>query len=382
MIRTILASFVLAATSAMAHASDDAAAMMARIESPQADGANELDALDLPALMQRLHVPGFSIAVVKDFKVHWAKAYGVADDDSRQALTTETRFQSASIAKPVSALAAMRLVQDGRLSLDADVNTLLKSWRVPAKGITPRALFSHTSGADDGFGFPGYEPGAPLPSIAQILDGQPPSNVGRVTFARPPFATYKYSGGGVLIMQQALMDMTGTPFASYMQSRVLAPLQMSHSTFGHMPLTANAPPVALAHGEDGRRMGAPWHVYPELATSNLWSTPTDIAKFVIEIQSALRGPKGKLLEQRVANEMLTPAGVGGFAIGLGIGQRGQGWYFFHSGANWGYRAWMIGHMRKGYGLVMMTNSENGMALLNQLGDRVERAYSWDSLVPK
>lgn len=373
----IFASVTLALPHAQAQ--NDAAAMMARIEAAQPASANELDTLQLPALMEKLHIPGFSIAVVKDFKIHWAKAYGIADADTQRPVTTETRFQTASIAKPVTALAAMRLVQEGRLKLDADINSILTSWRAPAQGITPRALFSHTSGADDGFGFPGYEPGAPLPSIVQILEGQSPSNVGKVTFARPPYAAYQYSGGGVLIMQQALTDISRKPFAQFMHATVLAPLQMTHSSYDHMPLNADAPSAALAHDKQGRRMGAPWHVHPEQATSNLWSTPSDIAQFVIEIQSALRGPKGKVLDQRTANEMVTPAGVGPYAIGVSISQRGKGWYFTHGGSNWGYRAWMIGHLRQGYGLVMMTNSENGMALLNQVGDRVERAYGWDSL---
>jgi hypothetical protein len=85
------------------------------------------------------------------------------------------------------------------------------------------------------------------------------------------------------------------------------------------------------------------------------------------------------LDQRTANEMITPAGVGPVAVGLFIGQRGNGWYFTHSGSNWGYRAWLMGHVRKGYGIVMMVNSDDGMALMNQVGDRVERAYHWDSL---
>ena len=366
----------------VAQAQDDVRTMMDRIEGPQAAGANQLDALPLQALMERLHVPGFSIAVVKDFKIHWAKAYGVGDADSQRPVNTETRFQTASLAKPVTALAAMRLVQEGRLNLDADVNTILKSWRVPVDGITPRALFSHTSGADDGFGFPGYEPGTPLPTVVQILEGQAPSNLGKVTFTRAPYAAYKYSGGGVLAMQQALTDLSGRPFPQFMLAKVLSPLRMSHSSFALPQSAAEAPEAALAHDKDGRRMGAPWRLHPELATSNLWSTPSDIANFVIEIQNALRGPTGKVLDQRTANEMLTPAGVGPFAIGLLVSQRGGGWYFAHSGSNWGYRAWMIGHLRKGYGLVMMANSDNGMALLNQVGDRVERAYGWDSLPAK
>ncbi|HYD79443.1 MAG TPA: hypothetical protein VEC06_06515, partial [Paucimonas sp.] len=66
-------------------------------------------------------------------------------------------------------------------------------------------------------------------------------------------------------------------------------------------------------------------------------------------------------------------------IGLAIDKRGEGWYFSHGGSNWDYRAWMIGHVRKGYGAVIMTNGDNGMALMNQIADRIERAYGWDSL---
>jgi len=132
--------------------------------------------------------------------------------------------------------------------------------------------------------------------------------------------------------------MCSKPFAQFMRSTVLAPLQMGHSSFEHMPVTGGATAVALAHGKDGKRMGAPWHVYPEQSTSNLWTTPSDLAKFIIEIQTALRGPKGKVLALRSANAMLTPAGTGPYAVGLAIGQRGQGWYFFHGGSNWGYRA--------------------------------------------
>jgi CubicO group peptidase (beta-lactamase class C family) len=210
----------------------DVDSLIAQIEAPQIPRKNELDALNLEALTTRLHVPGFSIAVVKDFKIHWVKAYGVADADTNRPLNTDTRLQSASIAKPVTVLAALRLAQDHRLDLDADINTLAKTWQAPRSGITPRSLFSHTSGADDGFGFPGYEPGAPLPTVLQILNGQAPSNVGKVTFARAPYESFKYSGGGVLIMQLAMTELTGQPFAQFMHATVLQPLRMSAIAHG------------------------------------------------------------------------------------------------------------------------------------------------------
>jgi CubicO group peptidase (beta-lactamase class C family) len=368
-----------------AQAQNDVEPFIARIENPQSPSHTELDSLSLQALMERLHVPGVSIAVVKDFKIHWARAYGVADTETGRLLDTGTRFQAASISKPVTALAAMRLVQERRLNLDADVNSILKSWHVPSspltrnQAVTPRSLFSHTSGANDGFGFPGYEPTAALPTVVQILDGLPPSNIGKVTFARAPFAASQYSGGGVMIMQLALTELSGRPFAQFMQSTVLAPLHMSNSSFEQPPAASGDASAALAHDKQGHRMGAPWHIYPEQATSGLWTTPSDLARFIVEIQTALRGPNGKVLNQRSAREMISPVGVGRFAIGVAIDQRGDGWYFTHSGSNWGYRAWMSGHVRKGYGVVIMANSDNGMALMNQIAARIEKAYDWDSI---
>jgi CubicO group peptidase (beta-lactamase class C family) len=361
------------------------AALIARIEGPQVPNRQGLDALSLQEVMQRLRVPGASIAVVKDFRIHWAKAYGVADAEGGRPLDTDSRFQAASISKPVTALGAMRLVQEHRLALDANVNTTLKSWQVPGseltrdQHVTPRALFSHTSGADDGFGFPGYDPAAPLPTLVQILNGEAPSNVGKVTFARPPFQGYKYSGGGLTIMQLALTELTGRPFAEFMQSTVLGPLGMTGSSFEQPPSTDVVAHAARAHSGQGRPMAAPWHVYPEQAAAGLWTTPSDLARFIIEVQTAVRGPAGKVLDQSSAREMVSPVGVGPFAIGFTIEKRGEGWYFTHGGSNWGFRADIVGHVRKGYGVAIMTNGDNGSALINELEARVAAAYNWDSL---
>ncbi|MDH4066581.1 MAG: beta-lactamase family protein, partial [Acidobacteriota bacterium] len=265
------------------HAQSDTAALIARIEAPQLPDRQGFDSLTLLQLMQRLHVPAVSIAVVKDFQVHWAKAYGVADVVTKRPAETSTRFQAASISKPVTAMAAMRLAQEKRLDLDTDVNTILESWHVPESSlthmqpVTPRSLFSHTSGADDGFGFPGYDPATPMPTIVQILNGESPSNVGQVLFARPPFRGYKYSGGGVTIMQLALADLTGRPFAELMQATVLGPLQMTNSSYVQPATPDVTAQAARAHDAQGRAMEAPWHVYPEQAAAGLWTTPSDLA---------------------------------------------------------------------------------------------------------
>jgi CubicO group peptidase (beta-lactamase class C family) len=305
--------------------------------------------------------------------------------ESGARVDADALFQAASISKPVTAMAALRAVQDGRFSLDADINTILKSWKLPAseftrrQPVTPRALMSHTSGLGDGFGFPGYHPSAARPTIVEILNGSKPSNVGPVLMEREPFRAAKYSGGGVTLMQLALMDALGKPFPEIVQSLVLGPIGMTHSTF-EQPLSSERDRHATrAHNGGGRAMDTKWHVYPELAAAGLWTTPTDLATFAIEIQKASLGRSARVLNQSTVREMLTPVGVGDYAVGLAITKKGEGWYFAHGGSNWGFQCDLLAHRLKGYGVAIMTNSDSGRPVINAIEDRVAAAYGWDSL---
>ena len=382
----MLVSTILAANSrGSIQAQADSAAMIARIEAAQVPNRQGLDAMTLAEVMQKFRVPGVSVAVIKDFNIHWAKAYGVADVEQQRSAQIDTLFQAASISKPVSAMAVMSLVQEGRLSLDADVNTLLKSWQVPKSDhtrntpVTLRGLLSHTSGADDGFGFPGYEPSDARPTAVQILEGQKPSNVGPVLFARRQYQASKYSGGGYVIAQLALTDLLGQPFAEIMRMRILTPLSMTSSSFEQPLPDALAKRASRAHSGQGKPMGPPWHVYPEQAAAGLWTTPTDLARFAIELQRAVQGREPALLKQPAAREMLAPTGVGPMGVGVRLELRNEGWYFSHGGSNWGFRANMLAHVRKGYGVVTMTNGEAGQPVINEIEARVAAVYAWDSL---
>jgi len=367
-------------TTARVTTDTDPAALIARIEGPQ-----PANPLTLEQLMAQMHVPGVTIAVISDHRIHWAKAYGVADVVTGAKVDPDTLFQAASISKPVAAMAVLKAVQDGRFSLDADINTLLKSWKLPGDGfttdqpVTPRSLLSHTSGTGDGFGFPGYPPSAPRPTLVQILDGDQPSNVGKVRLERRPLTAFKYSGGGVTLMQLALTDVVGRPFPEIMQDWVLRPIGMTRSGYDQ-PLSAERDRnAARAHDREGRAMNAKWHVYPELEAAGLWTTPTDLARFAIEVQLATHGKSGKVLTPALAREMITPVGVGPFAVGLTVTKNGEGWYFSHGGSNWGFQCDLTAHTLKGYGVAIMTNSDSGGRLIGELRSRVAAAYGWDSL---
>jgi len=360
--------------------------MISAIEAPQSPDHQGLDPYSVTQLMEMFHVPGLSIAIIKDFHLHAVKAWGVADVATGAPVDPGTLFQAASISKAVSAMGSLRAIQDGKFGLDQDVNAILKSWKLSGGdftkvlAVTPRMLMSHTSGMGDGFGFPGYAPGAALPTIVQILDGLPPANTdGPVRLERPPLTAYKYSGGAAVLEQLVLTDAVGEPFVKYMQNRVLNPIGMADSTYEQpLPAVLQAK-AAHAHNRQGRAYAVPWNVYPELAPAGLWTTPTDLAKLVIEVQLSLHGKSNRVLSQKMAEEMVTPVGIGPYAVGFRIDKDGEGWYFNHAGSNLGYQCLLFAHRAKGYGVIVMTNADNGGQLASEIVSRVARAYHWDSL---
>ncbi len=361
------------------------AEIQAIIEGVQTPNRQGLDVLTLAEVMERFGVPGISVAVIHDFDVHWAKGYGIADVETGAPVDVETLFQAASISKPVTAMAAMVAVQDGRFSLDDDINAVLTSWQLSGNGftgerpVTPRLLFSHTAGLGDGHGFPGYDPGVPRPTAVQILDGDEPSNVEAVTMVRPPLTAMHYSGGGTTIMQLALTDVFGESFPDLMRKTVLEPVGMTTSTFAQ-PLPPDRDANAARAHAGGRALGdAKWHVYSAMAAAGLWTNARDLARFAIEVQKATRGDPDRVITAASATEMLSPVGIGDFAVGFSIAREGQGWYFSHSGGNWGFICYLVAHKAKGYGVAVMTNSSGGGQVVNEVAERVRRAYGWDAL---
>lgn len=378
-----LAVLLLTGSTVNAQAQAPASPPAATPAAPMATGP--IDAAEIDALLKQFNVPGVSIAVIKDFEIEWARGYGLADVEAGTPVTADTMFQAASISKAVAAMTSMRAVQDGRFALDQDVNTILKSWQLPGgeftkqRPLTPRALMSHTSGTGDGFGFPGYALNAPLPTLVQILDGQSPSNRPQVRLERPPFTGYKYSGGAVTIQELALTETMGKPLVELARDWVLNPIGMTNSTFEQPLPESRQQQAARAHNRQAARMGDPWHIYPEHAAAGLWTTPTDLAKFLIEVQNALAGRSTRVLSRAMMLEMVTPVGVGPYAVGFSVDKQGEGWYFGHGGSNWGFQCAMRAHRLKGYGVVVMTNGDNGGALLAELNRRIQEAYQWDAL---
>jgi CubicO group peptidase (beta-lactamase class C family) len=338
----------------------------------------------LAGRMAALNVPGVSVAVINDGAVEWARGYGVLEAGTAGPVTAETLFQAASISKSVAALAAMRLVERGDLALDEDVNVRLKSWKVPeneftkTEKVTLRRLLSHTAGLTV-HGFGGYPAGAPVPSIVQVLDGEKPANSPPVRVDIVPGGVNRYSGGGFTVMQLLLTDVTGKAFPDLISELVLEPIGMAHSTYEQPLPPGRREEAATAHHSNGNPVPGRFHTYPEMAAAGLWTTPTDLARFLLEIRKALAG-RSEVLGAETARLMTTPVKPG-YGLGLSLEGLGPAATFGHGGSNEGYKCQMTAFFAKGQGAVIMTNGDEGGYLCREVLRSIAREYDWPAYRP-
>ena len=279
----------------------------------------------------------------------------------------ETLFQAASISKPVTALATLRLAADGAFDLDDEVNELLHNWKLPdGDGVTIGRILSHSAGLSV-HGFDGYQTDADIPSVVQILDGEPPANNEPVRVARPPGEAYQYSGGGYTLLQLALEDVTGEPFASLMRRVVLDPLAMRSSTY-EQPLPPALRSVgATGHDLDGKPLPGRWRVHPEQAAAGLWTNPSELVRVAAEMIRP-----GSVLTDSIRDAMLTPYSAPYFGLGWWL----EPPWFQHGGSNAGFRCLVFGSVRHGQAAAVMTNGDGGFTLCSEIMAGVAEVVGW------
>ncbi len=364
---------------------------MARIEEgllpPIIIAGREPTTYSLRERMEHYSVPGVSVAVIDDYQVVWAKGYGVADMETGAPVTTRTLFQAASIGKPVAAIAMLKLVEDGRVTLDDNINSWLTEWQLPEneiaaqESVTLRRIVTHTAGLTV-HGFPGYAVTAPLATTIQVLDGSGPANTDPIRIDTTPGSIYRYSGGGYTVMQHLLSEVTGRDFPALLQELVLGPAGMEHSSYLQPLPPEREVHAASGHLRDGSRVEGEWHIYPEMAAAGLWTTPTDLARLALEVQKSLRGESNRILSQEMTRRMLSPMEPGGHGLGFSLSRPGEGdARFGHGGSNHGFRCQLQAFVEGGQGAAIMTNGDGGSALAREILRAIATEYGWDGMGP-
>jgi CubicO group peptidase (beta-lactamase class C family) len=357
----------------------------------------------IEAAMARHAIPGASIAVIADYRIAWAAGFGLADAASGRPVDTSTRFQAASVSKPLTAAATIIAAERAGIDLDEDINAILarlmsqdpsRTWTLPNQDptapVTLRGLLSHTGGTSD-FHYRGYRYGYalnppapidPLPSLEEELTGTPPANTPAVAVIRKP-GTWDYSAPGYTVVEYALTGIEREPFDAIMDDLILTPLGMTKSTFRQPTPPTLTPEIAVPYLPGGAPLPDGPRVFVASASGGLTTTPTDLAKFVIAVERALAGETVGPITPAIAAKMMErqpgrtlpgkcfPAVGGGEACetswGLGLdvnlnarfehmpdGAPTGGW-FGHGGFNSGYLSLMLGSKTGGKGFVAMIN---------------------------
>ncbi|MFC1946561.1 serine hydrolase domain-containing protein [Chloroflexota bacterium] len=330
--------------------------------------------------MEYYHVPGVSLAIIDDGHIVCNGGFGVKKTQTIGPVKASTLFQAASISKPIAATAILGLVDTHKISLDEDINNYLKSWKIPENNytvqekVTLRRILSHSAGLTV-HGFPGYSSDQPIPTLQQILDGEKPANTSVIKVDTIPGSMWRYSGGGFTVIQQLLIDMINDRFPLIMKQMVLERTGMFLSTFEQPLPDSRSQEVAYGHNVKGESIEGNWHIYPEMAAAGLWTTPTELARWALEITGALNGHTGKLLSKSIAIQMMTiqkpPSG-----LGILLEEKDKVFSFSHGGANEGFRSSLVMFPTEGKGAVIMTNGDQGGTLIDELLPSIAAEYHW------
>lgn len=333
----------------------------------------------IPSKLTEYTIPALSISVIEHGEITWSELYQNPDFATQGDLDCSTIFQAASLSKPVTFMAALRMEAAGAIDMDRDIESYLHDFQLPEgeqsaeNPVTFRNIFSHTSGISAG-GYLGYNQDSALPSDLDIIKGSPGVNTPPIQVVSTPNEILAYSGGGYTLAELALQDIFQTEFSQIMNQWILRPLQMKHSLFDQPLPDSYAQRVAKGYDTNGEMIKGGWNNYPQQAAAGLWSTSQDMALFLIEIYKAYHG-KSALFRQAEIEAMLDQQREG-HVYGFIIQREGDAISLSHYGGNVGYRSGITINLTSGNGLVYLINSDIGADLGNELLLSASEVYDW------
>ncbi|MEM9301203.1 MAG: serine hydrolase domain-containing protein [Pseudomonadota bacterium] len=337
----------------------------------------------LPDVMEEYRIPGLSMAFVDRGKIAWTQAYGFASLENREAVTGRTVFTGASLSKPLAAVAALDLVESGLLDLDSDVNRWLQGWQIPANeftaesAVTLRLLLGHRAGVRNDL-WSSYLPDEPVPTLLQMLSGQPPSVEPATAVVTVPGDAERYSNPGYTIIQKLIEDVTGQAFAATLDEKVFRPSRMHESTF-EQPIPSDLF-ARKATGYDGDLEPFAYKIFPYQAAGGVWTTPSDMARFVITLFEDLDGANQILAEQTA--QQIFERDPARLAFAKIFDDTSDDLIFRHYGTNQGFSSYLVGSLQKRQAVVIMTNGHMAFEFLDYVARAVAEFYEWDYLQPE
>ncbi len=359
--------------------------------SPGAPDTGQMrEKLTLSQRMAHYKIPGVSVAVINNSQIEWAKAYGTLVAGKTAPVTMTSIFQAASTTKLMVSAIVLRFVEQGRFDLDTDVNTYLRSWKIPEseftqkEKVTLRRLLTHQSGLNRPAGGFSLEKGS-IPTLVQVLKGDSPATNKPAVIEFEPGSRWEYSNFDFVVIQLLLEEAIGKPLNEIARETVFDPLGMSSSTLVY-PLSPDfAAREALPHDAEGKP-GSPALHPTAVAQGGLLTTPSDLALLTIELINAYQGESDRLISQETARRMfhaevqLDPR-ILGFPMGQGLGAfvRGEGnaFSFLHPGENDpGATSWLAAYPELGQGVVIMTNGAMGNMLAMEIMAALSAEYGW------
>ncbi|RSK40415.1 serine hydrolase domain-containing protein [Mangrovimonas spongiae] len=347
------------------------------------NGEDDSTATTIESRMKALNVAGVSISVFNNNKILWSKGYGKKNKETGEDVNKHTLFQAASISKPIASVAAFKLIEENKLSLNENVNSKLIRWQIPdneftkTEKVTLRRIMSHTSGLGTS-GFQGYNKKDSIPTLLEILQGSEITNSEPVRVVQKPGESELYSGGGMQVLQMLIEDVTKKEFPKFLNTIILKPTKMNNSSFVY-PLSKKLERLtANGYNKNSNVIDGGYHIYPEKAAAGLWTTPTDLALFMIALGKSYRGEDNNLLSQESAKTMMTRVPNAG-GIGIGLDGKGEAFRFRHTGGNAGFVCYAVSFADTGRGAVVMTNSDNGFPLIHEIIRAISRAYNWPAM---
>jgi CubicO group peptidase (beta-lactamase class C family) len=353
--------------------------------------------------METHKTPGVSVAVVLDNEVAWACSYGRVKKGSAAWVHNDTVFQAASCSKPVAGVGFLRLVQENLIGLNQDVNPDL-GWNLPMRACGQQAwrgkvtlfrLLRHQGGiigrgatnptdecsnfdAGGGGGFGGYANvgGVGIPTVLEILAGTSNRagvsvNSHRVEITYDPGSMGAYSGEGFVLMMQLLENLRGTTFRDWMQESVITPAGMRHSTFALAAPSFSGPP-ASGHDNDGDPIAGDRNRYPESAAAGLYTTASDMCRFIICINQGGSIGRNTILDATRTKALMDNS------LGMPTGNPGEASsWFAHGGSNAGFKCQFKGYPGKNAGFAIFTNADRGDDLHGEIATALIRTYDWE-----